>query len=337
MLLGFWLGVLCVVLSAAATVVFTLIVQLLGKSNSLNQPFLEVYFNHAIWVIVLPVAFLWFVLVERKRHRLRELPWKRLLIWSLTGGPLLIFGAFSYYLSLTRTSLVVSNSIQNSVFVLVFVLSLVFLQEKATFSRIVGIIVCVGGVVLLAFGSTGLSDGDPEFSWMGGAFLLVALVFGAAYSVLYSWLFREENVRYGNSPVISLFAVALIGCSTLCLMWSGILIGAYSGLEPFAWPTLDQLKVLLFNASMDLILNFTNLLAILFIGPSLTTVGLLLAVPLSVVVQALYLHSSLAAMGYGGCALILLGCLVFYVGDELIVKVRDKYRAPDEETKQLIQ
>ena len=53
------------------------------------------------------------------------------------------------------------------------------------------------------------------------------------------------------------------------------MIGHYSGLEPFAWPTLSQLKVLLLNAFLDLIVNFSNLLAILFIGPALVAVGLL--------------------------------------------------------------
>ncbi len=330
--------------NSVATVIFTLLIQMLGASNSLNQPFLEVFFNHAVWVVIIPFGFLWFGLFERKRSHLKELPWKRLLIWSVTGGPLLIFGAFSYYLSLTRTSIVVSNAVQNSVFILIFALSVVFLGEVLTVMRVLSSVVCVGGVVLLAFGSAGLSsDGDPEFSLWGGFFLAISLILGSAYAVVFSWLFRVENIKYGNSPIISLWAISFIGASTLLLMWAGLLIGHYSGLEPFVLPSLPQFKMLLLNALMDLILNLANLLAILFIGASLNAVGLLLAVPLSVLTQAIYLGAPLNTEAYFGIALISLGCVSFYVGDLVVVKMLSKCRKNDlaleeeEEEQKLIQ
>jgi drug/metabolite transporter (DMT)-like permease len=332
--LAFILGLICILCNSAATVVFTLVIQLLGSSSSLDQPFLEVFWNHVVWVLIFPIAWLWLVVFEKK-HGWRDLPWKRLVIWGFTGGPLLVFGAFSYYLSLTRTSLVVSNSVNNCVFVPIFILAVVFLKETLSIARVAGMLVSVGGVVMLAFGSdNGTNEGVPDISVLGFVFLLIALVFGAVYSILFSWLFREENVKFGNSPIISLFAIAFIGLSTLTVMWAGVVIGHYSGLEPFVMPTLSQFEVLLFNALMDLILNLANLLAILFIGAALNAVGLLLTVPLAVVTQALYLHSELSGLAYGGIVLILLGCVVFYVGDLVISKVRkrneDKKMATEE-------
>ena len=65
--------------------------------------------------------------------------------------------------------------------------------------------------------------------------------------------------------------VGFIGIHTLVWMWPPILILHYAGVEPFEWPEMQDFKLLVLNAALDVVFNGALLVSIALSSPLFVT------------------------------------------------------------------
>ena len=336
---NYFLGSIFLGIYLLAGVVFSVAVQLLGTSpkGEWNKPYFESFFYHAVWVLVVPVAWI-VLLIERRRHHgvFPPVPWRQLVIWGGFSGPGIVISSFLYFLALARLPLSLNSAIAQCYFVFVFVLSLLlFKEEKATLFRIVALAVCIGGVSMTAVsGLQQNSGGDTHLlccTWDGYLFLLASMVVSAVYQIMWSLVMRPVKDAFGNSLFLGFAGLASTGVSSLALTWIGLVIGNYSGLETFELPPVGPvLDGVFISCGMDFLLNGANLFAILFVSPIFVSVGSLLLVPLNIIAQFIFSKTSPNALGWSGIVLILVGCVGFEMGELIWTKIRGKGKINDE-------
>lgn len=88
-----------------------------------------------------------------------------------------------------------------------------------------------------------------------------------AVAVAWARIMKPHEAAFGSTPILGLAGLGSIGAWTLSYTWIGIIIGHYSGLEPFEWPYGVGLRNLLINCVLDLILNLSLLVGSLLTSP----------------------------------------------------------------------
>jgi len=104
---------------------------------------------------------------------------------------------------------------------------------------------------------------------------------------------------------------AFIGVVTVVLLWPGMVILHWSGIEPFSLPQDTRVwSIVILNAVFSLVADIAWAYALLFISPLVVTVGLSLTIPLSLVGQMVF-NQQYANLTYWIGALIVLSSFIF--------------------------
>ncbi len=183
-----------------------------------------------------------------------------------------------YFLSLSRLPLSIASAIAQCYFLVVFVISVfVFAEEKVallvesgkfafcspsrqvTLFRVLASAVCCGGLAMAAV--SGLENTTPNkllcCTWSGILFLLGSMVMSAVYQVVWSWLMNRVKEPFGKSLFLGFAGLTSTGIFALLFGWIGIVIGHYTGTEPFelppAGPVLDGVLI---SCGMEYVLLF---------------------------------------------------------------------------------
>lgn len=117
-------------------------------------------------------------------------PLSQILLLGIVLAYLVCAGGYFWYLSLPFTSIPANNAIYQSCSAVVFLLSWLFLGERATMQKFAAVGVSIGGVVLIAAGGTTSQATDSHPNAFGYAMVVVSVVLYAIYEVVYS--------RYGE-------------------------------------------------------------------------------------------------------------------------------------------
>jgi hypothetical protein len=169
-----------------------------------------------------------------------------------------------YFLSLSRLPLSIASAIAQCYFLVVFVISVfVFVEEKVTLHlsitcakisqvtlfRVLSSAVCCGGLAMAAV--SGLENSSQGLllccTWSGILFLLGSMVMSAVYQVVWVWLMNRVKEPFGKSLFLGFAGLTSTGVFALLFGWIGIVIGHYTGTEPFelppAGPVLDGVLI----------------------------------------------------------------------------------------------
>ena len=114
-----------------------------------------------------------------------------------------------------------------------------------------------------------------EEGLLGDIEAVVGAMFYAAYSVFLKWKGRDIDmiVLYGFVGVINVF-----------MFFAGIIILNYAGIEVFWLPTGIEAGFLVINAIFGtFISDFLWALSVMYLNPTLCTVGLSLTIPFSII------------------------------------------------------
>ncbi|KAL6076965.1 EamA domain-containing protein, variant 2 [Balamuthia mandrillaris] len=155
---------------------------------------------------------------------------------ALAAIPLTVFwwlANYCYTLSLPLTSVASILSIEQASTIFVYILSVIFLREKITLIKVMAVVVCIGGVVLIAFGDDEGSKHDSSSSssasssetkqkpLLGDIIVVFSAIGGACYMVFY-----KRVLCSGGGGGLGLPAVnVLLGCVGLCnalFAWPGL-------------------------------------------------------------------------------------------------------------------
>lgn len=306
------LGIGCLFVYLASAAVFMLNTQDIGLGTAWDKPYMESYLYHGVWVLVFPIAALAYAIEKRFREQpFPGMPWGKLIVWGAISGPLIVITSWAYYVSLAHLSLSVNSSLNNTQFILVFVASLIFLAEKVNAYKLLGCAFALGGIVMIYFGSLPIAN-DSQSTTEGYLWLVGSLVGSTIYIVLYCKIMGRVQEDWGVSSVLGLTSISMTGLSACLLTWVGVIIGNYTGLEPFAFPHGKSLDQLFVGMLTDCLLNLAYLFGLLFTSATFMSVGALLNIGTSTFMQFVFLGSvTLEALGAGGVIMVVVGVLIF--------------------------
>jgi len=245
--------------------------------------------------------------------------WKRknLIVAPLS---LIAFAAgYAWYHSLFLTHISINTVVYNCNFSTVFILSVIMLRERVNWSKAFSAVLSIIGVFLVTFDSIGSNQwytSNQEVLGIGLA--LLAIFFFALYAVLMKCIEISPSTRQvisGPIPHAPQLVGASDGMNVLGLLgfWNMVLVAPILAIahvtkwETFALPTDMETWCLLFiNAGLNTLFNVGLLMGIAFATPFTMSMGLILSIPVSILLDTFlndYLLGTQASIGAG--------CIIF--------------------------
>lgn len=161
--------------------------------------------------------------------------------------------------------------------------------ERFTLRKFVGVCASLAGVILISTvdvsGETDENRGSfphktPRELAIGDAMAFVSAVLYGFYAV-----FMKKRIGDESKVNMPLF-FGLVGTLNVFLLWPGLVILHFTGVEPFQLPpTKKILTIVLVNSASSLVSDFAWAYSMLLTSPLIVTVGLSLTIPLSLVGQ----------------------------------------------------
>ncbi|RXH98084.1 hypothetical protein DVH24_010409 [Malus domestica] len=208
----------------------------------------------------------------------------------------------------TRTRVAKSNTIlSSSSSLFTFLVSLVFLGEKFTLVKLISVLLCMGGTIIVSLG-----DSRTALSAIASNPLLgdiLALVSAALYSV-YITLIRkklpdEDDEKSGRASMAQF--LGFLGLSNLLIFLPVALILHFSKLEPFYMLTWEQVGLIVGKGLLDNVLSdYLWAKAVLLTTTTVATAGLTIQVPLAAIVDSMTGHAPHFA-DYLGAGAVMIG------------------------------
>lgn len=127
---------------------------------------------------------------------------------------------------------------------------------------------------------------------------------------------KKEESKIEMAMETLLFTGA-IGIATLILLWPGILILNYFSWEVFEWPTKTVWESILLNGFIDAVSCPLDLFAVMLTNPFFVSVGCLLSIPASVVVDMFINGYLLPPLAFLGLIMIVVGFILSSVAEML--------------------
>lgn len=228
-------------------------------------------------------------------------------------GAIFYISAWTWFLSLEKMPASYNTAAYQSTTVFVFIFSILLLKERPRLLKVVSVVVCVVGIVLLGVGSRGDSEnGGYNKEWLGYTLCLFSAACYAFYEVLFAKFF-------GSQPVRSMFLfLSLNGLFVLVCMWPIFFIINATGTEPFLSPFVDSTVTtyLILNGFLQIGFVSFFLFGISITGsPLFITIGSMLTIPAT----ALYERLSCTTQCHDVSTLTIIGDVVIGLGFVVLV------------------
>uniref|UniRef100_K3WBV6 EamA domain-containing protein n=1 Tax=Globisporangium ultimum (strain ATCC 200006 / CBS 805.95 / DAOM BR144) TaxID=431595 RepID=K3WBV6_GLOUD len=303
--------------------------QMLQTSMSFNKPFFVVGFNHTFMAILLPLV-VWF-------HKLRGGPEERAswLDFAATLGrhsvipmpKLMRIAAFLsafycvadyfWYKALANVSVAAGTAIFNCSPLFVYCFSICFLHESVAMKKLCGVFTSFVGVMLILMfqgGENRLDVSSPALtslesaSFIAGLLMVASAACYAGYEVAFQVAVGEDITD--TSTLLTLTGLA--GLFTIPYWVCGSVVLAMSPFpalyEPLGWPdTLEGIAMLVASGCFGFVFNIFLPLSICWTSPLETSVGCMLTIPLSALIDASFHHTRFVWQCVVGTALVLGG------------------------------
>lgn len=172
--------------------------------------------------------------------------WRQKITLFLLGA-ILFYGFLVFYLVGVSKTTPVSSSLFSSLQpIWVFVLSVIFLKERITVMKVIGIVIGLGGALLCIL--TQKSDDLASDAFTGNLFCLLSSVAYAAYLIL-------SNIVLGKVSSLNMLRYSFLGAAV-----SSLIVTFFTGFDahlfsPFEWmPFLILMFVLIFPTTISYLL-----------------------------------------------------------------------------------
>lgn len=209
---------------------------------------------------------------------------------------------YTWYMSLPLTSVSANTAIYMCACAAVFLISIPLLREKITVIKVLSLIVCCVGIVLVSLfsehkdphkkpGVNGTtftdnfvdhdSDTKRDSNVLGYILVLISMFLYASYEVFYGKLLQTDQDKH--PAMTSLKFVGYLGVTTPILFGICLPIWHLAGWEILALPPADLYGMFFLSIFLDAVFNIFLLLAIALSNPTLASVGQSMALPGSMV------------------------------------------------------
>lgn len=186
--------------------------------------------------------------------------------------------------------------------------------ERFTVRKCLGVVASLAGIVLISSvdvsGSTDENRGSfPHKSTrelaIGDAMAFISAVLYGFYAV-----FMKKRIGDESKVNMPLF-FGLVGLFNVVLLWPGLVILHYTGVEPFELPPTSRITtIVLVNSAASLVSDFCWAYSMLLTSPLIVTVGLSLTIPLSLIGQMVLDAQYSGALYWVGAAVMFVSFII---------------------------
>lgn len=225
---------------------------------------------------------------------------------SLIICPFWFLAQLAFNLSLKYTTVTSNTILSTSSSLFTFFLSLFFLGETFTWVKLVSVLLCMGGTIIVSLGDSESSLSaiatNPVF---GDILSLVSAGFYAVYITLIRKKIPDEDENVGK-PSMAQF-LGFLGLFNFLIFLPLALILNFTELEPFHSLSWKQFGLIVGKGLLDNVLSdYLWAKAVLLTSTTVATAGLTIQVPLAAIVDSITGHSP-HLMDYLGAAAVMLG------------------------------
>lgn len=187
------------------------------------------------------------------------------------------FGNAFYNLGLSVTSITSSNTIANVNIVFIFLIKMIFFKSKCSLYKIIGLIFCIAGIILMAIFDATARQVKKEDSIIGDLYIIVSALFYSFYAISIKYYSKKHRFHF---DVMEVFGY--IGLYNMLLIPFVLIVLHIFGVESIAIPKGNDILLIFINAVVagivgDLIQSY----CITLLSPHIVSFGLTLTIPLS--------------------------------------------------------
>ncbi|TVU08570.1 hypothetical protein EJB05_41979 [Eragrostis curvula] len=225
---------------------------------------------------------------------------------SMVVCPFWFLAQLTFNLSLRYTT-VTSNTILSSTSSLfTFLVALVFLGETFTWLKLVSVLLCMGGTIIVSLADSSSTVNAIATNPLLGDFL--SIVSAGLYAV-YITLIRKKlpDEKEGQGEVSMAQFLGFLGLFNMLFFLPVALVLNFAKLEPFHKLTWEQVGLIVGKGLLDNVLSdYLWAKAILLTTTTVATAGLTIQVPIAAIVDTLTGHAP-HLLNYVGAAAVLVG------------------------------
>ncbi|TYZ60812.1 hypothetical protein PybrP1_004012 [[Pythium] brassicae (nom. inval.)] len=302
--------------------------QQLQTGMDFNKPFFVVGFNHTYMTVLLPIVFLFHKLREPRAARVTwmdvgptlarhsAVPMPRLVRVAAFLSAFYCVADYFWYKALANVSVAAGTAIFNCSPLFVYCFSICFLRERVAPAKVLGVVTSFAGVMLvIVFQGDGLAGLNvasethlESASVAAGLLMVLSAACYAGYEVAVQ---AAVGVDISDTSTV-LTLTGLSGLFTIPYWIVGSLALAACPVpalhEPLGWPaTVEGVATLFAAGSFGFVFNVFLPLSICWTSPLETSVGCMLTIPLSGVVDAVFHGTRFSWECIAGSALVLAG------------------------------
>ncbi|KAG7396785.1 hypothetical protein PHYBOEH_001703 [Phytophthora boehmeriae] len=278
-------------------------------------------FSHSAPVVILPIVFVYYRLYGSREDRRAgfdivgvlqrhsAIPFSKLMRLAAFFGAFYLVSDYFWFASFKNLTVAAGAAILNSSPLFVYCLSVIVLHEKASIRKLSGVVTAFVGVMLVVIYQGG---SDPEdtvnSSVMAGLMMLTSAAMGAFFEVL---LALKVGNDMNDISTLLIFS-GLCGVVAIPLWFIGTLFFVCSPFqslyEPVGLPDTASGLLVLAIAVVMFLINFVCLTtSIIWTSPLETSVGFMLTIPLSGLMDTWLHHTSFSWECIVGSGLVMAG------------------------------
>ncbi|KAL6516243.1 hypothetical protein OROGR_019548 [Orobanche gracilis] len=226
---------------------------------------------------------------------------------SLLVCPIWFLAQLTFNLSLKYTTVTSNTILSSSSSLFTFVVALVFLGEKFAWLKLLSVLLCMGGTIIVSLGD---SETGPSVvasnPTLGDCLALLSSAFYAAYITLIRQKLPDEDDEVQGRASMAQF-LGFLGLFNLLLFFPVALVLEFFKLESFNTLSGKQIGLIVGKGLLDNVLSdYLWAKAVLLTTTTVATAGLSIQVPLAAVVDSLTGNAP-RLLDYVGGAAIMVG------------------------------
>lgn len=239
--------------------------------------------------------------LDSKRHWSRA----RVAKVSLLICPFWFLAQLTFNLSLKYTTVTSNTIISSTSSLFTFLVSVAFLGEKFTWVKLVSVLLCMGGTVIVSLADLGIGVNSIAYNGvLGDALALVSAGLYAVYITLIRKKLLDENKGEGHASMAQF--LGYLGLFNLLIFLPVALFLNFTKIEPFHKLTWSQFGLIVGKGLLDNVLSdYLWAKAVLLTTTTVATAGLTIQVPIAAVVDSITGHAPHLLDLVGASAVIL--------------------------------
>lgn len=250
-------------------------------------------------------------------------PWRYMFKTTAFVTIFLTVAGGSWYVAVDMTSPSDLTAIYNCSAFFAYVFSIMLLNDKLRFDKMLSVGLAILGVLIVAYGdkeapkspshggggsggSTHTPNEEAQNRSLGNLVIGVGSVMYGLYEVLYKrFACPPEGCSPGRGMIFANTFGSMIGFFTFCVLWIPIPILHFTGLEPFELPRGEAAYLLFISTLSNAVFSGSFLVLMSLTSPVLSSVAALLTIFLVAIVDWLLTGTPLSVAALtGGCLII---------------------------------